>query len=125
MGFNNLGQDAFARRLGRRIRAGVVGANIGANKDSENRIADYVSGLRRLWGLADYFAINISSPNTPGLRTLQSGQALEDLLGAIAGARQDLPVRDAAPIFLRWRRIWRTATLKPSSKPPSRMAFRA
>ncbi len=51
--------------------------------------------------MADYFTINISSPNTPGLRTLQSGQALEDLLGAIAGARQDLPVRDAAPIFLK------------------------
>ena len=101
MGFNNLGQEAFAGRLARRTRTGVVGANIGANKDSEDRIADYVKGLRRLWGLADYFTINISSPNTPGLRALQSGRALEDLLGAIAAARQDLPLRDAAPIFLK------------------------
>src|SRR5579862_926848 len=81
MGFNNQGLEAFAARLeARRGRSGVVGANIGANKDSADRIGDYVAGLRRLWRLADYFTINISSPNTPGLRDLQSGPALDELL---------------------------------------------
>ncbi|HEY7851755.1 MAG TPA: quinone-dependent dihydroorotate dehydrogenase [Caulobacteraceae bacterium] len=97
LGFNNLGQEAFAAALARRPRDGVVGANIGANKDSVDRIADYAGGLRRLAGLADYFTINISSPNTPGLRELQEKGALEDLLGAVGEARGD----SAAPIFLK------------------------
>src|SRR5579863_3528682 len=66
MGFNNAGLEAFAARLAT-PRRGVVGANIGANKDSADRIGDYVIGLARLWGLADYFTVNVSSPNTPGL----------------------------------------------------------
>jgi dihydroorotate dehydrogenase len=100
LGFNNAGQEVFAARLAaRRGRPGVVGANIGANKDSEDRVADYVAGLRRLWGLADYFTINISSPNTPGLRDLQGEGALDDLLGAIAEARAGL--NGKAPIFLK------------------------
>lgn len=100
MGFNNEGLEAFAARLARRP-AGVVGANIGANKDSEDRIGDYVTGLRRLWGLASYFTINISSPNTPGLRALQTRAALEDLLGRIAEARDGLPREGLVPIFLK------------------------
>jgi dihydroorotate dehydrogenase len=100
MGFNNHGLDAFARRLSRR-GAGVVGANIGANKDSEDRVADYVAGLKRLWGLASYFTINVSSPNTPGLRALQTRAALQDLLGRLAEARDGLPPADAVPIFLK------------------------
>lgn len=100
MGFNNRGLDAFAARLARR-GPGVVGANIGANKDTEDRAADYVAGLRRLWGLASYFTINISSPNTPGLRALQTRAALEDLLGRLAEAREALPVAGAVPIFLK------------------------
>ena len=99
LGFNNAGQTAFATALARRARAGVVGANIGANKDSADRIADYVAGLQRLWGLADYFTVNISSPNTPGLRDLQGKDALHDLLGALAEARAGLA--GAAPIFLK------------------------
>ncbi|HYG27305.1 MAG TPA: dihydroorotate dehydrogenase (quinone), partial [Caulobacteraceae bacterium] len=63
MGFNNEGLEAFAARLAARPRRGIVGANIGANKDAEDRIRDYVTGLTRLWGLADYFTVNISSPN--------------------------------------------------------------
>ena len=100
MGFNNQGLGAFAGRLARR-GPGVVGANIGANKDAEDRIADYVVGLRRLWGLASYFTINVSSPNTPGLRALQTRGALDELLGRLAEARDQLPAAGGAPIFLK------------------------
>ncbi|HEY8003994.1 MAG TPA: quinone-dependent dihydroorotate dehydrogenase [Phenylobacterium sp.] len=100
MGFNNRGLDAFAVRLRRRGR-GVVGANIGANKDSADRVVDYVTGLRRLWGLASYFAINVSSPNTPGLRALQTQAALDELLGRLAQARETLPEAGQAPMFLK------------------------
>ena len=90
MGFNNEGLEAFATRLQARRASGVVGANIGANKDSTDRIADYIAGLQRLWGLCDYFTLNISSPNTPGLRDMQRAGALGDLLGAVAAARAAL-----------------------------------
>lgn len=90
LGFNNGGLEAFAGRLQRRRGRGVVGANVGANKDSQDRIGDYVRGLQRLWPLADYFTANISSPNTPGLRDLQSGPALEELLGRLAETRAEL-----------------------------------
>jgi len=100
MGFNNRGLDAFAGRLASR-GPGVVGANIGANKESQDRIGDYVTGLRRLWGLAGYFTINISSPNTPGLRALQTKAALEELLGRLAEAREGLAAAGAAPMFLK------------------------
>jgi dihydroorotate dehydrogenase len=97
MGFNNKGLEAFATRMAaRRGRPGVVGANIGANKDSEDRIGDYVASLRRLWPLADYFTINVSSPNTPGLRDLQSGAALDELLGRVAEARLEVEMSDPA-----------------------------
>lgn len=87
MGFNNAGLEAFARRLAARPAAAVVGANLGANKETEDKAADYVAGLERLDGLADYFTINISSPNTPGLRALQGRAQLDDLLGRIDAAR--------------------------------------
>ena len=101
MGFNNAGLDVFAERLNRRPRQGVVGANIGANKDATDRIGDYVTGLKRLWGLANYFTVNISSPNTPGLRALQTKAALEELLGRLAEARAALEAPQSAPIFLK------------------------
>src|ERR1700748_1761803 len=106
MGFNNQGLEAFTARLeARRGRPGVVGANIGANKDSPDRIGDYVTGLRRLWRLADYFTINISSPNTPGLRDLQSGPALDELLERVSAARREVEMSDprlkARPMFLK------------------------
>jgi dihydroorotate dehydrogenase len=98
MGFNNRGLERFAANLARR-GAGIVGANIGANKDAADRIGDYVAGLRRLWGLADYFTVNVSSPNTPGLRALQTGAALTELLGRIGEARASLAGH--APVFLK------------------------
>jgi dihydroorotate dehydrogenase len=104
MGFNNGGLEPFARRLAaRRTRGGVVGANIGANKDASDRIQDYVTGLTRLWGLSDYFTANISSPNTPGLRALQTKAALEELLGRLAETRAALRIASGAdyPIFLK------------------------
>ena len=100
MGFNNAGLAAFAGRLSRR-GPGVVGANIGANKDAPDRIGDYVIGLQRLWGLASYFTINVSSPNTPGLRALQTKAALEELLGRLAEAAEGLPAAGRAPMFLK------------------------
>lgn len=99
MGFNNHGLEAFAAGLGDRPRGAVVGANLGANKDTEDKAADYVAGLRRLAGLADYFTVNISSPNTPGLRALQGREALDDLLGRVAEARGADAKRQ--PVFLK------------------------
>jgi len=100
MGFNNEGVEAFAQRLARR-GPGVVGANIGANKDSEDRVGDYVTALTRVWGLCDYYTVNISSPNTPGLRALQTRTALEELLGRIVEAGGTLPDDGGRPIFLK------------------------
>ena len=103
MGFNNAGLDAFSRRLrARRGRPGLVGANLGANKDSADRIADYVQGLTRLWGLCDYFTINISSPNTPGLRKLQGADEMDELLDRLNRTRQ-LLAKDGPnyPLFLK------------------------
>jgi len=101
MGFNNEGLEAFAARLKVRRGSGVVGANVGANKDSDDRIGDYVVCLQRLWGLASYFTINISSPNTPGLRALQTRAALQELLGRLAQARDALPREALVPMFLK------------------------
>jgi len=97
MGFNNLGQPSAYLRLMQTRHLGVVGVNIGANKDSEDRIADYVTGVRAMSDVADYLTINISSPNTPGLRGLQEGGALEELLSAVRGARR----ADGPPVFLK------------------------
>ncbi len=87
LGFNNQGHDAAFGRLAARRGRGVVGVNIGANKDAGDRIADYVTGLRRFYTLASYFTINISSPNTPGLRDLQGRAQLAELLSRIGEAR--------------------------------------
>ena len=87
MGFNNRGMDAAARRLEARRRTGIVGINIGANKDSADRIADYARGFARLAPLADYVTVNVSSPNTPGLRGLQNKDELARLLSALMETR--------------------------------------
>lgn len=100
MGFNNAGLDAFAARLDRRPSGVVVGANLGANKDTEDKAADYVAGLERLAGRASYFTVNISSPNTPGLRALQGRAQLDDLLGRIDAARPPAGPR-RVPVFLK------------------------
>jgi len=96
MGFNNRGQPAALERLLRRTGlSGPIGVNVGANKDSKDRIADYVSGVRTMAPVADYLTINVSSPNTPGLRGLQDEGALQELLSAVqqVGAK--------TPIFLK------------------------
>lgn len=103
LGFNNKGLDAFADRLAARAgRRGVVGANVGANKDSADRAADYVLGMGRVWKHASYVTANISSPNTPGLRGLQERGALEDLLGRLKEARASLEAAHGRrPLFLK------------------------
>jgi dihydroorotate dehydrogenase len=97
MGFNNQGQSAALKRLKKRERRGIVGVNIGANKDSPDRIADYVAGVKAMSGVADYLTVNISSPNTPGLRGLQDKAALTELLGAVCDARS----ASGPPVFLK------------------------
>ncbi len=87
MGFNNQGMEAAARRLETRQGKGIVGINIGANKDSGDRVADYAKGFARLAPLADYVTVNVSSPNTPGLRGLQNKQELTGLLSALMETR--------------------------------------
>jgi dihydroorotate dehydrogenase len=89
LGFNNEGHAAVSQRLRRRPhRSGIVGVNVGANKDSTDRISDYVAGIRAFADVACYFTINISSPNTPGLRNLQSAKELPALLTRLNEARQ-------------------------------------
>lgn len=98
MGFNNGGAEAAAQRLAqRKQRAGVLGINIGANKDSTDRIADYAEMTRIMAPLASYLAVNISSPNTPGLRALQDESALISLLDAVFDARGP----EGPPVFLK------------------------
>jgi dihydroorotate dehydrogenase len=103
LGFNNEGLDAFCDRLGVRAgRSGVVGANVGANKESADRISDYVRGMGRVWKHATYVTANISSPNTPGLRGLQERSALEDLLGRLREVRAPLSAAHGPrPLFLK------------------------
>jgi dihydroorotate dehydrogenase len=103
LGFNNEGVEAFADRLAARAeRGGVVGANIGANKDSPDRPADYVRAMGRVWRHAAYITANISSPNTPGLRGLQERGALEDLLDRMSEARAPLEAAHGPrPLFLK------------------------
>lgn len=88
MGFNNDGMAAAAAKLrARGGKSGVVGINLGANKESDDRTADYVTGMAGLGALADYVTVNISSPNTPGLRALQDAGALTDLIARVQAAR--------------------------------------
>jgi dihydroorotate dehydrogenase len=92
MGFNNHGADAARRRLEARRPGGLIGVNIGANKDSADRIADYARGVREMADVADYLTVNVSSPNTPGLRGLQDKEALAELLAAVMEARTTTPI---------------------------------
>lgn len=101
MGFNNGGQVAAATRIAALRACGMavpLGINIGANKDSDDRIADYAKGTAAMAPLADYLTVNISSPNTPGLRALQDKGALEALLDAVNAAQ---PKGAAKPVFLK------------------------
>jgi len=104
MGFNNEGHELIHRRLVKRDRKSrLVGINIGANKDSKDWVADYVEGINCFYDVADYFTINISSPNTPGLRDLQIRNNLCILLDAVLEARgqQEKKIERFCPIFLK------------------------
>ncbi len=106
MGFNNEGLEAFAARLERRRdnparAAGLVGANLGKNKDTVDAADDYVIGVRRLAPLADYLVVNVSSPNTPGLRALQGRDPLRDLLGRALDARAACKLTRDPPLLLK------------------------
>ncbi len=104
LGFNNEGHAAALARLSRRHgRAGVVGVNVGANKDSVDRVNDYVDGIRTFASVASYFTVNVSSPNTPGLRDLQGRDALEELLTRTLDARDAIGLAQGArvPVLLK------------------------
>lgn len=97
MGFNNGGQAAALPRLRAVQGRGIIGVNIGANKDAVDRIADYATGVRQMAPVASYLTVNISSPNTPGLRALQDEGALTELLSAVKDARP----AGGPPVFLK------------------------
>jgi dihydroorotate dehydrogenase len=106
LGFNSQGADAALRRLAARANAqdgtGIVGINVGANKDATDRIADYVSLIARFAAVASYVTINISSPNTPGLRNLQQAGVLDDLLARVMDARDRAAMRAGpTPVLLK------------------------
>lgn len=106
LSFNNEGHDAMARRLeklpAKGARGGIIGVNIGANKDSDDRAADYVLGIQRFANLGDYITINVSSPNTPGLRDLQGKQALATLIERSLEAREGALAAGAiCPMFVK------------------------
>jgi dihydroorotate dehydrogenase len=89
MGFNNDGAEAVLRRLAARAhQGGIVGVNVGANKESSDRVSDYVRLIEVFAPVASYFTVNVSSPNTPGLRNLQQSGALDDLLAKVIDARE-------------------------------------
>ena len=89
LGFNNDGAEAVLRRLAARAHLnGILGVNVGANKDSPDRVADYVKLIETFAPVASYFTVNVSSPNTPGLRNLQQAAALDDLLAKVIDARE-------------------------------------
>ena len=95
LGFNSQGADAALKRLAARAApsslppcGGIVGINVGANKDSADRVADYVQLIDAFAAVASYFTVNISSPNTPGLRDLQQASVFDDLLARVVDARE-------------------------------------
>lgn len=102
-GLNSEGMEAVAKRLESRLRRnGLVGVNLGANKESANRAADYATLARRLAPLADFLTINVSSPNTPGLRDLQAESALDDLVARTLAARDEVAtVGQRTPILIK------------------------
>jgi dihydroorotate dehydrogenase len=111
LGFNNSGHQQVFNNLDARSSSsggsdaepGIVGINIGANKDSSDFIEDYELGLKKFWSIASYFTVNISSPNTPGLRNLQDDKALGELLKRINAAGDELAgkLNKSPPVFLK------------------------
>jgi dihydroorotate dehydrogenase len=103
MGFNNDGAEVVLRRLAARAsHSGIVGVNVGANKDSPDRVADYVKLIETFAPLASYFTVNVSSPNTPGLRNLQQAAQLDDLLAKVIDARERVREKSGdTPVLLK------------------------
>ena len=103
LGFNSQGADAALKRLvGRADAGGIVGINVGANKDSADRVVDYVQLIERFAAVASYITVNISSPNTPGLRNLQQASVLDDLLARVVDARERIaPNAGPTPVLLK------------------------
>lgn len=102
LGFNSAGHAAARAKLdARQGKPGIVGVNIGANKTSDDFAADYVEGIRAFADVATYFTINISSPNTPGLRALQGADPLADLLRRVGEARAEVTAGRTVPLFLK------------------------
>jgi dihydroorotate dehydrogenase len=103
LGFNNDGADTVLRRLASRAHhGGIVGVNVGANKDSPDRVADYVKLIETFAPVASYFTVNVSSPNTPGLRNLQHAAALDDLLAKVIDARERVRAKAGdSPVLLK------------------------
>ncbi|UTO28752.1 quinone-dependent dihydroorotate dehydrogenase [Bartonella harrusi] len=103
MGFNNDGHKIVYGRLRTYKKTGIIGINIGANKDTIDKISDYTSGIAHFYDISDYFTINISSPNTPGLRALQARDSLHFLINAISQARDEQKKKHgfSVPIFLK------------------------
>lgn len=117
LGFNNQGHSAALKRLeARRGNAGIVGINIGANKDSDDFTVDYETGIKCFAHLADYFTVNISSPNTPGLRSLQTANSLTILLKRIFAALDACVVKNKPPIFLKLAPDLETKEIKSIAK---------
>ncbi len=104
LGFNNAGHEAALGQLRARFgKPGIVGVNIGANKDTEDRAEDYVRGIKTFYDVATYYTVNISSPNTPGLRNLQARASLAELLARVMAARNDMASGRGriVPVFLK------------------------
>jgi dihydroorotate dehydrogenase len=103
LGFNSEGADAALRRLAARASGGgIVGINVGANKEAPDRIADYVQLIERFAAVASYVAVNVSSPNTPGLRNMQQAAVLDDLLARVIDARERVaPLAGPTPVLLK------------------------
>jgi dihydroorotate dehydrogenase len=93
MGFNSGGLDPVVDRLSRRVRSGVVGVNLGKNRDAVDAVTDYAEGVLRTARLADYLVVNVSSPNTPGLRELQRRAMLATLLSRLVSVREESACR--------------------------------
>src|SRR5271166_514258 len=99
MGFNSGGLDAVVHRLSRRRHSGIVGVNLGKNRDTEDAAKDYEEGILRAVEVADYLVVNVSSPNTPGLRDLQARAVLDALLRQLVDARDNTGFR--TPLLLK------------------------
>jgi dihydroorotate dehydrogenase len=118
LGFNNAGHAAALDRLRRRRGEGVVGVNVGANRDAADRVADYAAGVRAFWDVASYLTINVSSPNTPGLRDLQAPAELDGLLARVLAEREALVAagRPRRPIVVKLAPDIAEADLEPIAK---------